>query len=397
MSPWSLDPAVVFLNHGSFGACPAPVLDVQSRLRARLEAEPVRFFVRELEPLLDDTRQVVAALVGAPAEDVAFVPNATFAVNSVLASIDFHAGDEVVVTDHGYGACNNAARRWTERAGAKVVVAPIPFPISDPAQVVTAVLGALGERTRLLLVDHVTSPTGLVLPVEAIVRAAEARGIPVLVDGAHAPGMLALDLEALDPTYYTGNLHKWVCAPKGAGFLYARRSAQAGLHPVVVSHGLSSPRTDRSRYLLEFDWIGTTDPTAILSVPTAIDFVSQLSPDGLEGVVRDNRVLALEARALLAERLGLALPCPDSMIGSLASVPLPSSPGAAPTSSLYGDPLQEALLDRYGIEVPIIPWPCHPHRLVRVSAQRYNRIGDYEKLAVALGELLAEETVSPRP
>ncbi len=391
VSSWSLDPSIVFLNHGSFGACPPSVLATQSQLRAQLEAEPVRFFVRELEPMLDDVREIVAALVGAEAQDVAFVPNATFAVNSVLASIDFEPGDQVVVTDHGYGACNNAARRWTERAGAEVVVAKVPFPVAGPEEVVAAVVGALGARTRLLIVDHVTSPTGLVLPVEDIVSVAEGRGVPVLVDGAHAPGMLALDLGALGATYYTGNLHKWICAPKGVGFLHTRRDAQAALRPVVTSHGFTSTRTDRSKYLVEFDWIGTTDPTPVLSVPSAVDFVSRLSPDGLEGVIRENRALALEARALLASRLGLSLPCPDSMIGSLAALRLPDSPSQAESSPLYGDPLQTALLDRHGIEVPIVPWPRSPHRLVRVSAQKYNRIEDYEKLAAALRELLAAE------
>ncbi len=189
---WPLDPDVVFLNHGSFGSCPRPVLAHQSALRDRLEREPVRFFLLDLEPLLDEARRAVAALIGAEPEDVAFVTNATTGVASVLASLTFQPGDRVVITSHGYNAVNNAARRAAEKSGAEVVVAEVPFPIADADQVIDAVLAALDERTRLLIVDHVTSPTGLVLPVREICEAASALGIDVLVDGAHGPGMVPL-------------------------------------------------------------------------------------------------------------------------------------------------------------------------------------------------------------
>jgi isopenicillin-N epimerase len=389
--PWLLDPSVTFLNHGSFGSCPRPVLEVQSELRARLEREPVHFFVRELEPLLDETRASVAELVGASASDVALVPNATYAVNSVLASVALSPGDEVVVTSHGYNACNNAARRWAERAGARVVEAAIPFPIERERDASDAVLRAIGERTRLLVVDHVTSPTGLVLPVETIVRAAEDRGVMVLVDGAHAPGMLSLALDRLGASFYTGNLHKWTCAPKGAAFLHARSDRQAGLHPIATSHGANATRTDRSRFLLEFDWTGTDDPTALLSVPAAIAFVRSLAPGGLDEVARQNRALALEGRAILCNALGIAPPCPDSMIGSLAAVPLPTRRASTVPSLGYPDPLQDALVARHRIQVPIVPFPRPPDRLVRISAHRHNHAEQYRSLAHALVEELARE------
>jgi isopenicillin-N epimerase len=395
MSPirnhWTLDPEVVFLNHGSFGACPRPVLYAQAELRARMEREPVRFFVHELEGLLDAARAEVAGFLGARDQDLAFVSNATTAVNAVLASLPLAAGDELVCTNYGYNACWTALHRWGERAGARVVQARVPWPIGGPDEVVAAVLAAVTPRTRLVLVDHVTSPTGLLFPVEALARALAARGVDLLVDGAHAPGMLPLALDALGQAgvaWYTGNFHKWCCAPKGAAFLWARRDRQAGLHPVVTSHGANARRADRSRFHLEFDWVGTADPTPALCVPAALRFMAGLLPGGWDAVRRANHDKALAARRVLAAALGVALPAPDDMLGALAALPLPDGDGAPPTSSLYADPLQETLYERFRIQVPIVPWPGPPRRLVRVSAQLYNDPTEYEVLAAALREVV---------
>jgi isopenicillin-N epimerase len=237
----------------------------------------------------------------------------------------------------------------------------------------------------------VTSQTGLVLPIERLVAELARRGVETLVDGAHAPGMVALDLFRLGAAYYTGNCHKWLCAPKGAGFLYVRRDRQTHIRPLSISHGANSPRTDRSRFLLEFGWTGTCDPTAWLCVPEAIRWVGSLLPGGWPAVRRRNRALALAGRRVLADALGCEPPCPDAMIGTLASLPLPKACATERASSpLYADPLQTALLQRFGIEVPVIPWPSEPARLVRISAQLYNSLDQYELLAKALQTLLAE-------
>lgn len=381
---WTLDPTVTFLNHGSFGACPKAVLDRQSELRARMEREPVHFFVHEYEGLLATAREEVAGFVGASPEDMGFVRNATSGVNAVLRSLHFSPGDELLVTDHGYNACRNVAEFVTERAGAKVVVAKIPFPLASEDEAVEAILSAVSERTRVALIDHVTSPTGLVLPVARLVAALEERGVDTLVDGAHAPGMLDLDIASIGAAWYAANFHKWTCAPKGAGMLHARSDKQAGLHPAVISHGFNSRRS-RSPFLEEMDWAGTDDPTSWLCVPEAIRFVGGLVGGGWPAIRDRNRALVLEGRAILAAGLGVAAPAPESMIGSLAALRLPDGiETGPPTSALYADPLQICLFQEERIEVPIPPWPAPPQRLLRISAFLYNEPGDYQKLARSL-------------
>jgi isopenicillin-N epimerase len=390
---WPLDPAVTFLNHGSYGACPAAVLRHQAALRAELEAEPVRFLGRELEQRLDVARRALAAFVRAAADDLAFVTNATGGVNAVLRSLAFSAGDELLTTDHAYAACKNTLDYVAVRAGAQVNVAVIPFPLTSPDEVVEAVLARVTPRTRLALLDHITSPTALVLPIARLVAALAERGIDVLVDGAHAPGMVPLDLEALGAAYYSGNCHKWLCTPKGSAFLWVRRDRQPAIHPLTISHGATGERPGRTRFRLEFDWTGTSDPTAWLTVPMAIEYMGSLLPGGWPAVMARNRALALEARALLCAAAGTPPACPDEMVGSIASVPLSDSPLANPAWR-QPDPLQPRLFEGWGIEVPIMRWPAAPRRLIRISAQLYNRREHYVKLAGALAKELAAE---PRP
>lgn len=380
---WTLDPQITFLNHGSFGATPRVVLERQNEYRAQMEREPVRFFVRELEPLLDEARRTLAEFIGADAAGVAFVPNATAGVNAVLRSLDLDKFDELLVTDQEYNASRNALEYVAGLAGAAIVVVEIPFPIASADVVVERVLAAVTERTRLLLIDHITSQTALVFPIERIVKELASRGIDTLVDGAHAPGFLPLDLRAIGAAYYTGNLHKWVCAPKGAAFLYVRENRRRTVHPVAISHGANSMREDRSRYLLEFDWTGTFDPTAWLCVPDALTFMNEHG--GWPEVMRRNRALALLARDLLCDALQIAHPAPDDMLGAMAAVPLRDGTQLS-APSLYGDPLQDKLLFEHQIEVPIVPWPAPPKRLLRVSAELYNELGDYERLARVLVE-----------
>ena len=319
-SLWTLDPTVAFLNHGSFGACPSAVLAAQAALRLEMEREPVDFLVANLPGRLEGARQALSAFLGAAAEDLVFVPNATAGVNAVLRSLPLEPGDELLLTNHTYAACRKTADYLCSRSGARVVVAQLPFPCRSDDELIAPILGCVSPRTRLALLDHVTSPTALILPIARLVADLRARGIDTLVDGAHAPGMVPLALSELGAAYYTGNAHKWLCAPKGAAFLHVRRNRQAQLHPTVISHGFSAG------FHAEFDWTGTFDPTPWLCVPESLRFLGAVLPGGWPQVMAANRALALQARELLLQSLGLEAPCPEEMIGSMASPPLPQAP-----------------------------------------------------------------------
>jgi isopenicillin-N epimerase len=394
---WALDPDLVFVNHGSFGACPRAVLAVQADLRAELEANPVAFLGRALEDRLDQARARLADFLGADPADLAFVPNATSGVASVLRSLRFAPGDDLVTTDHEYNAALNMVRFAAARDGARVVVARIPLPTTGPDEVAERILAAVGPRTRLVLVSHVTSPTALVLPVERLIATLEGRGIPVLVDGAHGPGMLPLDLSALGASYYAGNLHKWVCAPKGAAFLHVRRDRQAAIRPLAISHGANDPRPERSTFRKEFDWTGTADPTPLLAVPAAIDAVGGMAAGGWATVMSRNAAVAAIARRTLSSAAGPPVLAPETMLGSMAAIELPPDHGFAARGPADPDPLQARLLQSAAIEVPLHPWPRDPVpgerrcRLLRVSAHLHNDPGEYAHLAEALRVLLAEE------
>jgi isopenicillin-N epimerase len=385
---WPLDSSITFLNHGSFGACPIEVLRHQAALRAEMEAEPVRFLSRELDDRLDAARADLATFVGADPEDLAFVTNATSGVNAVVRSLDLAAGDELLTTDHAYGACKNALDYVARRTGATLVIVTLPFPVPSQDAIVETVLARVTPRTRLALLDHITSPTALILPIERIIAELSRRGVEVIIDGAHAPGMVPLDLDTLGATYYSGNCHKWLCAPKGTAFLWVRRDRHEQVRPLTISHGATARRPGRARFRLEFDWTGTSDPTGWLTVPKAIEYVGSLLPGGWPDVMARNRALALDARRLLCDVAGTAPVCPESMVGSLASIALPDGP----TTDIYWrnpDPIQPRLFGSWGIEVPVMSFPAPPRRLLRISAQLYNRQADYARLAEALRKELS--------
>ena len=370
-----------FLNHGSFGACPRPVLEYQAKLREELESNPVRFMLERRSELLFVVRHEAARFVNARPDDLVFVTNATSGVNAVLRSLRLRPGDEILTTDHLYGACFQAARFVSERCGARVIAAEVPFPLEDPRQVTEAIVARVTGRTRLALIDHVTSLTGLVLPIAEIVHELSARGVETLVDGAHAPGMVEVDLTALGAAYYAANFHKWVCAPKGAAMLWVRADKRASVFPCVISHGYADESDERYHRL--FDWTGTEDPTPVLCVGEALRFMSRLFPGGWPQLMAYNRDLALEARGLLCVALGCAAPAPEGMIGSLVSVLLPGKPAPEP---MPRDPIYRALRE-HGFETLVMPWKGE--RVLRVTAQAYNSRDDYSQLACLLPSVLA--------
>jgi len=373
---WGLDPAVAYLNHGSFGACPSAVLDAQAALRLEMEREPVDFLDGALRPRLDAARAALAAFVGADPADLAFVTNATSGVNAVLRSLPLGPQDELLVTDHTYGACRKAAEFAAARAGARVAVVEVPFPLRGAEDVIGAVLSRVSARTRLALLDHVTSATALVFPIAQLVEALRGRGVETLVDGAHAPGMVPIELGKLGAAYYTGNAHKWLCAPKGAAFLYARRDRQAGLHPTAISHGYGGG------FHAEFDWTGTCDPTAWLAIPESLRLLGSLLPGGWPELMARNRALALAARERLLAAFSAEPPCPPAMIGSMAAIPLPAPAPGAPAARLDFKALHGWFRER-GVETWL---NAEPTPVLRVSAQLYNDIGQFEHLASLLTE-----------
>ena len=381
---WSLDPDVLHLNHGSFGACPSRILERNTQLRQQMESNTSRFFEQELPELLETAREALGLFLGAPAQDLVFVDNATTGVSTVLANLDLTDGDRILVTDHGYNACSNAARYFANRASADIDVINLRFPGSDANEIVEEILGACTAHTRLLLIDHITSPTALIMPLEVIIPAVQQRGIQVLVDGAHAPGMLPLRLTELGADYYTGNCHKWMCAPKGTAFLYIRPEHQLKFHPLTISHGMNRPVGDSTRFRLEFDWIGTRDLTGFLTLPTLIGYMDGISNEGWAGIMSRNRALAVEARDLIGQELDLESPCPVDMIGSLATVCLPNSKRTTLTDYHAIDPLKEILRHNHGIEVSLSAWPSPAGRYLRISAQLYNSLSHYQQLTKAL-------------
>ncbi len=365
-SDWLLDPDGTFLNHGSFGATPRVVLAEQDRWRERMERHPTYFMTYEAGPALRAAAAKLASFVHAEANDVVFVENATTGCNIVLNALRLREGDEMLVTDHGYGAVHKAAVHATKRTGATLVEARVPFPLVDQQQVVDAVKTALTPRTRLVILDHITSSTAAIFPVRELTALAHDAGARVLIDGAHAPGMLALDVPSVGADWYTGNCHKWLMAPKGAAFLWSAPARQAELHPLTISHGYGKG------YTAEFDWIGTRDFSAWLAVPAAVEHHETLGGAALRA---RNHALACAAADAVARAWTMPRGAPDALTGSMAAIKLPVDGPATLERSLE---LRAWLFENHRMELAIT---VHGDALwARISAQAYNAFADYEKL-----------------
>jgi isopenicillin-N epimerase len=365
-----LEDGIAFLNNGSYGAAPRAVLAAQQRWRERMEAEPVRFMQREMPVALRQAAGTFAAFLGCRGEDLVFVDNATGGCNAVLRSLQFHADDEIVTTDHVYGAVRKTLAFVASRSGAAVIEAPLPYPGTTPENARAAIVTALTPQTKLLVVDWITSPTALVLPIREICAAARARGIPVLVDAAHAPGQVPVDIAALDTDWVTGNAHKWLFGARSSAFLWTRPERQNDTHPTVISHGYGAG------YRAEFDWVGTRDPSSWLAVGAAIEFWRTM---GGAALMARNRRLAADAARMLEARLGVAQAVPDAMRGAMQTIELTRH---GPATLENAKRLQGRLSDAHGVVVPVVPFG---DRLwVRISAQLFNEMSDYERLAEAL-------------
>ena len=390
LAEWLLDPEGVYLNHGTVGAVPRRVLQAQQAIRDRIERHPARFMLRDLISLVGVPTEgpgemrraaaTVAAYFGAGPDDFVFVDNVTTGINAVLRSIALGSGDEVVMIDHAYGAIGRAAEFAVRERGASVRVVAVPYPAFDASALVARVDEAIGARTRLVIVDHITAESALILPIEAIAARARAKGALTLVDGAHAPGVLPLDLPALGVDFYAANLHKWAHAPRSCGFLWAAPPQQARLHPPVISWGLDTGFT------AEFDWVGTRDPSPFLAAPEGLAMLDWLGPDGRAW----NHALAIRAARELPERWGTRFEAGESSIGSMVTLPLPECLGATREAAAR---LRDALFFDHRIEVQV--HAGYGRLWVRVCAQVYNEWADFERLGDAMtSEVIATKNVS---
>ena len=383
---WILEKGLIYLNHGSFGAAPGWILNRQQEYRNRMESNPVRFMIRELESLHLDARKKLAAFTGAQTDDLVFVQNTTSSVNTVLRSLNFSPGDEILITNHIYPACRKIVEYVCEQTGAGVAEARYPFPLQDQGEILRAILQKVTPKTRIALIDHITSPTALVQPVEEIVRELDHRGVDTLVDGAHALGSIQVNLDRIGAAYYTANCHKWLCAPKSAAILHVREDRQKEIIPLVISHAghRAEPFAER------FYWPATWDPSPALCAADMVGFMDSLLPGGWPELLSRNRSMCLMARELLCSRLGIEKPCPDSLIASMATIPLPT-PDEIPVITYKGTgPVKDRLFREHGIEVPVWFWGDPPMHILRISAQLYNSIEQYRALGEAMVTVLRQ-------
>jgi isopenicillin-N epimerase len=380
-SEWLLDPKITFLNHGSFGSVPKCVLVEQTRWRLRIEADPIEMLTRRRDELLEVAKKAVGTWLRMEPNDFGLVSNATEGINAVLRSLKLGPGDELLTTTHVYHAVRQAMKYVAVQSGAAYREIEIPLPIESPEVIVEQIANGLSAKTRLLVVDHVTSPTAVVFPVERIVAECASRGVDVLIDGAHAPGMVPLNVADLGAAYYAGNLHKWACAPKGSAFVWVRPDRQPGIHPLIISHFLGEG------FAREFSWQGTRDISNWLSIPRALEFMSEL---GWDRIMSHNHAMATWAQRFLCESWNVdpISPADGSMLGCMATVPLPPPLDHLSESDVHS--LQQRLHSEFKLEVPIVCWGGRT--FVRPCCQVYNAPEDYQRLRAVVDELTRNAT-----
>lgn len=399
---WDLDPSLAFLNHGSYGACPRYVLAAQQALRARMEADPVRFYKVDLENLMDRVRLALGSFLRCDPDLLAPFPNATVALCTALRNFPFKPGDEIITNDHEYMSGTNELERIAHERSLKVVKPTLPYPLPESEHeareaIVAAIMAAVTPRTRMLLVSHITSCTSLILPVERLAAECKARGIEILIDGTHAVGQIPVDVASLDPAFYVGSGHKWLSSPKGTGFLYVRRDLAEGFRPLSLSSRAHKVRPERALFLRDFDYVGTCDYSNVLVLPECLEFYATLLPGGWNEVFASNHRLIMQGRQIIASIAGLGLPCPEGLVGTMATLIIPEPPaGVAPRRTLYDDPLQDALLDRHRVVAPVWRLGANGPRVIRFSAQVYNHPEQYAHAGHALAEELRREQMLPR-
>lgn len=382
---WTIDPEVTYLNHGSFGPSPRRVQEVRRSWTQRLESQPMQFLTRDMEPALSNAMEPLAKLLGTEAKNLTFVDNATFGMNVVARTLQLSRGDEILFTDHEYGAVMRVWRERCKETGAEIVVQKLPDPLTDRQQAADQFLEGISERTKMIVISHVTSATAAILPIEEICRVARRIKLPVCIDGPHAVAMVPINLAELDCDFYCASCHKWLSGPFGTGFLYVAPRWQHRIEPAIVSWGGSVSGRDPV-WQDEFNWVGTRDPAGFLAIPEAI---ACLEEHGFDAFRRQCHQMVMQAGERISQLTGQAplLPAGEEWIGTMITVPLP---GEIDDGQQHGrrDPLQVALWERYRIEIPVFNWKRR--RCLRVSCHLYNTEADIEKLEAALKTLLPE-------
>lgn len=386
---WQIDSDIVFLNHGSFGALPHYVREQQTNYQNQLHRDPIKFFVRDLEPLWWKNKNLLANFLGTKSSNITLIKNATQGVNTILNNISWSPGDVVLTTNHVYGACYHNLQILSNRYKIQIDITQVPFPIHNEDEVVNAILEKVNSKTKVLLIDHVTSATGLIFPIKKIIEALKNTEIIIVVDGAHAPGMLDLNLENLKPHYYTGNCHKWMYTPNGCAFICVREDLQKDFLPNYISHYYDKPLEDEhERWSSQFFWQGTDDNTAQICITDSFDFVHQVLKMDWNSIRNANNLLLLEAREKIGNMLQIEPMAPTNMLGNLCTFPLEAAPDKPPFGFNYFSPWGKVLFEKYKIEIPIFRFQSHnPQWYFRISPQLYNHISQYEYLASAISEL----------
>ncbi|KAI1123943.1 pyridoxal phosphate-dependent transferase [Nemania abortiva] len=389
---WQIRSDIVYLDNGAFGACPTVVVEKQQQVRRWIEENPHEFFERNYISSWEASRKALASFLHAEAADLVFTPGATHGMNVVIQSLSFEVGDEIITTNHAYSSVRLVLDHVAKRFDAHIVVIDVPLEVSEPDALLQRILASVTPRTRFAVIDHVPSRSGLIFPIKEIVSELAALNIDTLVDGAHAPGMIPLDITDINSAYYVANCHKWMCVPRGVGFLHVRHDRTQNIKPLVIAR---SPfvvnKSQHSHLEHSFGWMGTYCPSAVLTLPTSISYLGSVMPGGYHGLLSRNHDLTVLARRIICRTLGIPLPCPDSMIGAMATIPLPDSPGPEQEGML---PIQQILWKEHGIVIPIYSWPSYPKRVIRLSVQAYNSLDQYLRLANCLRSVLHNENNS---
>ncbi|MBK9399966.1 MAG: aminotransferase class V-fold PLP-dependent enzyme [Bacteroidetes bacterium] len=385
---WNHDKNTVFLNHGSFGSCPAAILEKQYQLKIQIEKDPVLAMTENFESVYHENKEALAKFTGCDANDLVLIKNTTMGVNTILQSLTFEEGDEILTHSHAYGACVNVLKYYAELNKCKLIIADIPFPIAHEDELTRPLLNAVTSKTKLVLLDHITSATGIIFPVEKLTQQLESRGIEVLIDGAHAPGMVDLNIAAIGASYYTGNCHKWICSPRGSALLHVRKDKQHKIRPLQISHYHDLYSGTEKHWSAQFIWPGTDDYSAYFLIKDSIHYMQSIL-GSWEALRKNNRNLCLEARKLICEELQIEIPTPEHLIGHLASIPVRNHPDAPSKFFNMVAPLKKQLMEEYKIQVPVFYFHNkNPKLLLRISTQVYNSGEQYEYLAACMKKLL---------